>query len=222
MLAYFAGFKEERSLFANVLQAVEALAIGIVASAAVLLVLNQIQIGDSLHHMLGTIAVQVLPLSIGASAANVLLSRGGDKVDEDGNSSKPSEWKAALLDLARTVGGALFIGFSIAPTEEVPMLAGQLSPGQELALVALSLAITYLIVFVSGFSPRQQGKNQGPFQRPISETAASYIVSLLVALGSLLIFSQVDLTEPVTSIVAKTLVLGLPAAVGGAAARVLI
>jgi putative integral membrane protein (TIGR02587 family) len=223
MLAYFAGFKEERSFFANILQAVEALAIGVVASAVVLLVLNQITIGDSLHHMLGTIAVQVLPMSIGASAANVLLSRGGDNLDEDGSSSNPGQWKAALLDLARTIGGGMFIGFSIAPTEEVPMLAGQLSPGQELALVALTLAITYVIVFVSGFSPRQeQGQNQGPFQRPISETAASYIVALLVALGSLLIFSQVDLTEPVSSIVAKTLVLGLPTAVGGAAARVLI
>ncbi|HYP21412.1 MAG TPA: TIGR02587 family membrane protein [Chloroflexia bacterium] len=223
MLAYFAGFKEERSLFANVLQAVEALAIGVVASAVVLLVLNQIKLGDSLHHMLGTITVQVLPLSIGASAANVLLSRGGDKLDEDGSSSDPGPWKAALLDFARTIGGAMFIGFSIAPTEEVPMLAGQLSPGQELALIALSLAITYLIVFVSGFSPRQeQEQNPGPFQRPISETASSYIVALLVALGALLVFSQVDLSEPVTSIIAKTLVLGLPAAIGGAAARVLL
>jgi putative integral membrane protein (TIGR02587 family) len=223
MLAYFAGFKEERSFFANVLQAVEALAIGIVASTVVLLVLNQITTGDSLHHMLGTIAVQVLPLSIGASAANVLLSRGGDNLDEDGDSSNPGQWKAALLDLARTVGGGMFIGFSIAPTEEVPMLAGQLSPGQELALIALSLAITYIIVFVSGFSPReQQSQSQGPFQHPISETASAYIVALLVALGSLLIFSQVDLTEPVTGIVAKTLVLGLPTAIGGAAARVLI
>jgi putative integral membrane protein (TIGR02587 family) len=173
--------------------------------------------------MLGTIAVQVLPMSIGASAANVLLSRGGDNLDEDGNSSNPSQWKAALLDLARTIGGGMFIGFSIAPTEEVPMLAGQLSPGQELALVALTLAVTYIIVFVSGFSPRQQqDQNQGPFQGPISETASSYIVALLVALGSLLIFSQIDLTEPVSSIVAKTLVLGLPTAIGGAAARVLI
>ncbi|MDQ3930071.1 MAG: TIGR02587 family membrane protein [Chloroflexota bacterium] len=223
MLAAFAGFKEERSFFANVLQSVEALAIGVVASAVVLVVLNQIGIGDSLHSLLGRITVQVLPLSLGASAANVLLSRGSDKMDEDEESAGNSNhWKAALLDLARTVGGALFIGFSIAPTEEVPMLAAQLSPGQELALIALSLAITYLIVFVSGFSPREQDESHGPFQSPISETASSYIVSLLVAFGSLIIFSQVDLSEPLPSIVAKTLVLGLPAAIGGAAARVLI
>ncbi|HEY0071101.1 MAG TPA: TIGR02587 family membrane protein, partial [Chloroflexia bacterium] len=178
MLAYFAGFKEERSLFANVLQAVEALAIGVVASTVVLLALNQISAGDTVHSILGRITVQVLPLSIGASAANVLLSRGSDKQDEGGNSnSNNNHWKAALMDLARTIGGALFIGFSIAPTEEVLMLAAQLSPGQELALVGLSLLITYLIVFVSGFSPRERhSQSQGPFQRPASETASSYIV----------------------------------------------
>lgn len=223
MLAYFAGFKEERSLFANILQAVEALAIGIVASTVVLLVLNQINIGDPLHSMLGKITVQVLPLSIGASAANVLLSRAGDKLDEEGNSaSNPSQWKAALLDLARTIGGGLFIGFSIAPTEEVPMLAAQLSPGQELALIGFSLLVTYMIVFVSGFSPRQQGQHRGPFQRPISETASSYLVALMVAFAALLIFSQIDISEPLPGIVAKTLVLGVPTAIGGAAARVLI
>ncbi|HEX8231583.1 MAG TPA: TIGR02587 family membrane protein [Chloroflexia bacterium] len=222
MLASFAGFKEERSFFAHVSQAIEALAIGVVASTVVLLVLNQIGIGDSMHSLLGRITVQVLPLSLGASAANVLLARGRDKMDEAENGEGGSPWKATLLDLARTIGGALFIGFSIAPTEEVPMLAAQLSPGQELALIGLSLAITYMIVFVSGFSPREQDQSHGPFQRPISETAASYIVALLVAFGALLIFSQVDLSEPLPSIVAKTLVLGLPAAIGGAAARVLI
>ena len=103
------------------------------------------------------------------------------------------------------------------------MLAAQLSPGQELALIGLSLLITYLIVFVSGFSPReQQSQSGGPFQHPISETAAAYIVALMVAFGALLIFSQVDLSEPLPGIVAKTLVLGVPAAIGGAAARVLI
>ncbi|HEX8599467.1 MAG TPA: TIGR02587 family membrane protein [Chloroflexia bacterium] len=222
MLAAFAGFKEERSFFANVLQAVEALAIGVVASTVVLLVLNQIGIGDPMHSLLGRITVQVLPLSLGASAANVLLSRGSDKMDEAESEIGGNPWKATLLDLARTIGGALFIGFSIAPTEEVPMLAAQLSPGQELALIGLSLAITYMIVFVSGFSPREQDQSHGPFQRPISETTSSYIVALLVAFGALLIFSQVDLSEPLPSIVAKTLVLGLPAAIGGAAARVLI
>lgn len=223
MLAYFAGFKEERTFFANVLQAVEAMAIGVVASTVVLLVLNQIKIDESIGSILGTITVQVLPLSIGASIANVLLSRAQDNVQEDEKKSKPGVGKAILLDLGRTIGGGMFLGFSIAPTEEVPMLAAQLSPGQEIALVGLSLVITYIIVFVSGFSHRAQvDQTPGPFQSPASETAAAYIVSLLVALVALLIFSQVSIDDPPFSTLSKMLVLGLPVSIGGAAARVLI
>jgi putative integral membrane protein (TIGR02587 family) len=121
------------------------------------------------------------------------------------------------------VGGALFIGFSIAPTEEVKMLAAELSYWHELALVAISLLVSYLIVFESGFSRQgRQDGDPGPFQRPITETTLSYMASLLVVMGSLYIFGQIKFGDPLANVLSETLVLGLPATVGGAAGRALI
>jgi putative integral membrane protein (TIGR02587 family) len=195
----------------------------------VLLVLGRISTGDPFDSTLGKIVLQTIPLSIGASAANAFLNRGQDSEREGENEGKgdsgtkeQSPLRNTLSDLGATVAGAIFIGFSIAPTEEVPMLATEMQVGNKLALIALTLFVTYLIVFESGFSPRS-GHQQGIFQRPFPETVLSYTVSLMVAAVGLYLFQQIELwSEPLDDIVAKILVLGTPAAIGGAAGRALI
>ena len=74
------------------------------------------------------------------------------------------------------------------------------------------------IVFVAGFS-NQAGRHahEGIFQRPLSETIFSYLVALLVATMLLWLFQRG--IEPWTDVVTRVVVLGLPAAVGGAAGR---
>lgn len=240
MLAYFAGFRRENSLLANISQAFEAVAIGALASTVVLIVLNRIELGDPLDSILGKIIIQTLPLSIGASVANAVFGRnvsgggggggnnggaaqqGGEQTGEQ--AKKGSALRATLADLGTTIGGAIFISFSVAPTEEIPMLAAELDYWHELALIGLSLGLTYLIVFESGFSGSDghHGGNVGPFQHPITETVLAYIVALIVALTALFLFDQVKLDDPLPAIISETLVLGLPAAIGGAAGRVLI
>lgn len=231
MLAYFAGFRQQNTFGANLNQAIEAVAVGAVASTAVLLVLNRIEWGDPLDSILGKIITQTLPLSIGASVANAIFSRGGGQEgngEQGGDSQKKqhkqnSHWRATLTALGTTIGGAVFISFGVAPTEEIPMLAAELSYWHKLALIGLSLLITYIIVFESGFSPRKGSANDsGPFQHALTETVFAYIVALLVAIVALSLFDQIGTSEPLVAIISKTLVLGLPAAIGGAAGRVLI
>jgi putative integral membrane protein (TIGR02587 family) len=231
MLAVMSGFKEGNTWDDAVQQAFEAVALGAVASSVVLLVLGRISTGDPFDSTLGKIVLQTIPLSIGASAANAFLNRGQDSQQEGGGENKregdsgtkeQSPLGNTLSDLGATVAGAIFIGFSIAPTEEVPMLATEMQVGNKLALIVLTLFVTYLIVFESGFSPGS-GHQQGIFQRPFPETVLSYTVSLMVAAVGLYLFQQIELgREPLDDIVAKILVLGTPAAIGGAAGRALI
>lgn len=84
--------------------------------------------------------------------------------------------------------------------------------------------MTYAIVFVSGFDRRRRGRQSpGPFQRPITETALAYVISLGVALGILYLFGRVQPgSEQLGSILSLTLVLGLPTAVGGAAGGIAV
>ncbi len=103
------------------------------------------------------------------------------------------------------------------------MLAMALSPPWLLGLIAGSLVISYGIVFESGFAnmlKRQQ--QQGVLQSPLSETVAAYLVALAVSAGMLLLFDQVNFDDHWHIWLSHTLVLGLPAAVGGSAGRIAV
>jgi uncharacterized membrane protein len=87
--------------------------------------------------------------------------------------------------------------------------------------MAASLVVSYAIVFVAGFSNQDRRHLQeGPFQRPITETVVCYLIALTTALALLWMFQQG--MRPWPELLAQTVVLGLPAAVGGAAGRLAI
>jgi putative integral membrane protein (TIGR02587 family) len=217
------GFKEETGRFARLEQAVDGVALGLIGAVIVLAVLNRIQLGDPLGMVLGKVIVQAVPICIGAAVANAIFGRHGERSregdEESGGSQSPGQ--AFIADFGATIIGAIFIAFSIAPTDEVPTLAAGLDYVHALALIALSLLLTWIIVFVSGFGTGQH-EQQGPFQSPLTETVLAYLLSLLVALVSLFLFDRIEWGDPLGELVAMVLVLGLPAAVGGAAGRLVV
>jgi putative integral membrane protein (TIGR02587 family) len=219
-LAHVAGFRREgRTLWADLEESVEAVAVGTFASVVVLLILNRIGPDVPLDATLGMVLVQTVPLSIGASVANVIFARSG------GVEGLPQRgpWREAVLDVGGTIVGAVFIGFAIAPTAEVAVLAAELTPSHTIALVVFSIALAYVIVFEAQFgSQLRRHEQEGLLQTPFSETAVSYMVSLAVAYAALVVFGQIGPGDPVDWTVRETLVLGLPASIGGAAGRLVV
>ena len=214
---------EETSRFASVEQAIDGVAIGLVGAVIVLTVLNRIELGDPLDSVLGKVIVQAVPLCIGAAVANAIFGAHGERSreGEEAKGEAQSSREAFVADFGATIIGAIFLAFSIAPTDEVPMLAAELDYAHALALIILSLLLTYCIVFASGFGTRQH-EQEGPFQSPLTETVLAYLLSLLVALAALYLFDRIEWGDPLGDIVAQVLVLGLPAAVGGAAGRLVV
>ena len=103
------------------------------------------------------------------------------------------------------------------------MLAADMTAPWLLALMAASLAISYGIVFESGFADaRKRRQQRGIFQRPISETVVAYLVSLTVAALMLWFFKQFGTDDPWNVWLHYTVVPGLPAAVSGAAGRIAV
>jgi putative integral membrane protein (TIGR02587 family) len=217
------GFKEESTRFASVEQAIDGVAVGLVGAVIVLAVLNRIQLGDPLGSVLGKVIAQAVPLSIGVAVANAIFGPHGERSREgdEGSGASQSAGQAFIADFGATLIGALFLSFSIAPTDEIPLLAAELDYAHTLALIALSLLLTYVIVFASGFGTGQH-EQRGPFQRPLTETLLAYVLSLLVALAALFLFDRIEWGDPLGEILAMVLVLGLPAAVGGAAGRLVV
>ena len=102
------------------------------------------------------------------------------------------------------------------------MLAARMEYLHLLALIGLTLVTGHIIVFASGFDPAAQRDRHHLFQHPATETALSYLVALVVAFGVLLLMKQVGTEDPPAFVLAQTLVLGLPAMVGGAAGRIAV
>ncbi|MDP2291487.1 MAG: TIGR02587 family membrane protein [Actinomycetota bacterium] len=208
----------------------EAVAIGLVVTALVLVMLREITLESPPVEALGKVLYEAMPFCLGIALATHLL-RGGriqpddeESTGEDESSGKPDDrlgLPATVADLGATAVGATFICLSIAATDEVPMLAAAMSPEWLLVVVAASLAVSYAIVFVADFSKQQQRHaHQGIFQRPLSETVAAYLLSLVIA-AVLLWFFQRGLT-PWSDGLGRVIVLGFPATIGGAAGRLAI
>lgn len=203
----------------------EALAIGLVSSAVVLRVLQEIGPGVPPRVMLGKVVYEAMPFAMGVSLARHFL-RGG-RVDPDGEDDPKSKAirrvNPTVADLGAAAVGAVFVALNIAPTEEVPMLTAAMPPPWLMALVLLSLGVTYLIVFAAGFGDVEaRRQQQGVLQHPLTETLASYLVALVVAGILLSLFQQFNAKDPWTDMLSQIVVLGLPAAVGGAAGRLAV
>lgn len=228
------GFRKTKSkqFLDNLMDSVEALAIGIVCTTFVLILLGEIKLQTPLNEALGKLILESVPFSLGAALADAFLSgdrwsfsdsQDSDKQGVKGNKADQPEINATLADIGATLIGATIIAFSIAPTEEIPMLNASASPPWLLAIIAASLLISYGIVFEAGFTTQKKRRQQqGIFQRPISETVASYLVSLFAAAFMLFFFHQMNFDDPWTLWLSHTVLLGLPASIGGAAGRIAI
>ncbi len=231
LLNQIEGFRKRRYSWLApqaAMDTVEAIAIGLACSTFVLLLLRELTLETSLKESLGKIIFESVPFALGVALANQLLgdsrnSNGeGQKLDST-TSNQKDELNATFADVGGTLIGATIIAFNIAPTDEITMLAAAASPPWELAIIATSLLISYGIVFQAGFSDQQKRREQkGIFQRPSSETIMSYLVSLLASAFMLWFFQKLTFSDPWTMWLDHTLMLGLPATIGGAAGRLAI
>lgn len=221
-LAASTGFKHTPGLLRMIDQAIDATAVGLVASAAILLVLNRIGPDTPLRNMVGLVVIQAVPLSIGASIANSILGSDGagrEKGRQGDGAGAHNPWIATLRDMGATVAGGLLLGLSIAPTDEVPKLAAEIGPIHELSLIAVTILLSYMIVFEAGFTRRRPRERRALLQHPSTETAAAYVVSLLVSVAVLYLFGRIEWSDPWYTIIAQTVVLAFPVSIGGAAGR---
>ncbi|NEU81775.1 TIGR02587 family membrane protein [Nostoc sp. UIC 10630] len=225
------GFRKRRYNWLSpqaAMDTVEAIAIGLACSAFVLLLLRELTLETSLKESLGKIIFESVPFALGVALANQLLgdsrnSNGEGQKADSKSSNQKDELNATFADVGGTLIGATIIAFNIAPTDEITMLAAAASPPWELAMITTSLLISYGIVFQAGFSDQQKRREQkGIFQRPSSETIMSYLVSLLASAFMLWFFQKLTFSDPWTMWLDHTLMLGLPATIGGAAGRLAI
>ncbi|HLO46984.1 MAG TPA: TIGR02587 family membrane protein [Kamptonema sp.] len=221
------GFRKTKNIRLQdaLIDSVESLALGIFCAAFILFLLREITFDTPLQETLGKVIFEGLPFSLGVAIARAVLSgdRNQGSDDDKQNQKQESTINATLADIGATLIGATIIAFSIAPTDEVPMLAAAISPPWQLAIITISLLISYGIVFAAGFTHQvKRYQQQGIFQRPLIETIMAYLVSLAASTFMLYFFDKLNFSDPWSVWLSYTLVLGLPATIGGAAGRLTV
>jgi putative integral membrane protein (TIGR02587 family) len=192
VLARTSGFRDVRNTTWRdaAIDGVEIVAVGLACALAVLVCLREITPDTSLVESLGKVVFEAIPFAVGAALARQFLAR-QERGDDDGPAAEvPIDDPAigrTLADAGAAAIGALVLSFSIAPTDEIPLIASALTP-LWLLRTSPSLLISYAVVFEADFCrPGQAPPSRGLFQQP-SRTVAAYVISLAVA--PMLLFFQ--------------------------------
>ncbi len=214
-LSRVAGFEPTSGLVEDAFDALAAIAVAVIASTAALALFGIIGPDMPLREVLGKIAVQSVPASFGAMVANKQLGEGDD--DQEGfRSSYGSQ-------LFLMTAGALLLAFNVAPTEEMVLIAYRMTPWHGLALVAVSIALLHAFVYTVGFSGQEKmPEGSGGFVSSFFRfSIVGYGIAVAVSLYVLWTFGRTD-GVALPEIALMTAVLGFPAAVGAAIARLVI
>jgi putative integral membrane protein (TIGR02587 family) len=215
-LSHYMGFEETFGIKDDALDAFVALAVGFIAGAATLGIFSVIGFDMSAQEIIGKISVQAVPGSIGAMfAQSELGGRDRKKEQRRGHAGYGGE----IFIMA---AGALFLAFNVAPTEEMLLIAHQMSVWHSIALALVSLLVMHAFVYALEFHGTASIPPETRFWSVfLRYTIVGYAVALLMSLYILWTFGRTDglaLTQTVSILV----VLGFPSAVGVAAARLIL
>jgi putative integral membrane protein (TIGR02587 family) len=215
-LAYYAGFEESLSWKHLVLSACVAYAVAFVAAAAGLALLGVLRLGMSVEEIVGKIALQAIPASIGAMLARSQLGEREEQKDEE---RRRATYHGELF--LATVG-ALFLAFNVAPTEEIVLISASMTGWHALAVVGVSLALMHGFVYAVEFRGQVAvHPERSVWSEFLRLTVVAYALALLVCLYVLWSFGRSD-GLALGELLIHTVVLGFPAAIGAAAARLIL
>ena len=221
-LSRFGGFEHTTTLFEDMLDAFAALGVGVISSAAVLALFGLLQPDMPVNQAVGMIAIQSIPASFGAMLARKQLSagEGSEEGDEDEEHAARTAGYGGQLFLM--MAGSFFLAFNAAPTEEMILIGFKMTEWHSLALIMASLLLLHALVFAVGFAGQEQApEGYGLWRAFFAYTIPGYGIALLVSFYVLWTFGRTDGGE-VSVIAGAVVVLGFPAAVGAAIARLVV
>lgn len=229
----FSGFRDAYSVREAASEAVTSTALGLVFAFAVLCLIREITFDLAPAEALGKMIIEAVPVSLGISFANVQIrdqvARGeeegeadvGDEAAEDADVLEDRQLRQDLQDLTVTLIGAVVFAFNVAPTEEVLQIAARLPAWQHLVMMIVSASLCYLILYASDFK-RHEVHVASLFQSPLAETVMVYAVALVVSAVLLLLIGVPEATSSLPIAVKSVVTLGLLAAVGASAGRLVV
>lgn len=215
VLSRHAGFEKTLHWRDDLRDACIGFGIGLITAGTILSVLAVIKGDMPADEIVGKIALQSVPASIGAVLGSSQLGAHSADLDEQ------SETRSYLSVLFLMSIGALFLGLNVAPTEEMILISYKMTEWHAVKLVGLSI----LVMHVFTYALELRGSQRIPINDLWGDffffTTTGYAIAILVSVYVLWTFGRTEDTS-YTQIVMAATVLGFPTAVGAAAARLIL
>jgi len=218
-LSYYDGFEDTFSFLDDIRETLIAYFVGITSSALLLYLFGVLKPEMSWDERIGKISVQAVTASLGAMFAQSLLG-GGEEAGETGKRKRKATY---LGQLFLTVVGALFLSMSVAPTEEMILIAFQMNHWHTLGLVVATLFAMHAFINAAERRGEAAGDSTdtGQVSLFVRYTVVGYAVVLAISYYVLWTFGSLagmGFPEQLEAVI----VLGFPAGLGGSASRLIL
>ncbi|HZH30425.1 MAG TPA: TIGR02587 family membrane protein [Pyrinomonadaceae bacterium] len=238
----FAGLRHDEGMAGVVIDSVEEMGIGFIIAAVALYLLGRVTFGMSLNEVAGQIVIEAMTVAIGVSVGTTQL--GGGAEDSGEGSGGGGEGAAARTEPGGEAGreggarggepelhfggqlllalcGATLFAANVAPTEEIVVIAVEISWVRLLGLACASLLVGALILHYSEFMGARRFVRAEGFGAVVANSVSTYAVALVASGLILWFFGRFDGVTLYTSL-AQVIVLGVAATLGASAGRLLL
>lgn len=199
----------------DIMDAFAAYAVATIWSALILSVLGIIGPGMTVSEIVRKISLESVPAGFGAMLGGKQFKSG-----ESGGNKEDRKTYGGHLFLM--LAGAMFVAFSVAPTEEIMLISFFMCPLQSAALILLSIMLLHGIVYAIGLKGEEPPPGpRGFWSIFLRFSVVGYSIAALVSFYLLWSFGRADLTAS-AQVIAMVIVLAFPGAIGAALARLVI
>ncbi len=182
--------------------------------ALILWTFGIIQFDQPAYEIVGHIVMESIPASYGAMLASKFLKSGRS----DETPERSSYWGQLVIML----GGALFFGFDVGPTEEIIKVSFRMDPWHALILIAISLFLLETFIATVRFTGERKPPGAiGMWSDFLRFTLAGYGVVALAGLYLLWTFHRFQGTS-LEDTAAMLAMFSFPSSVGASLARTLV
>jgi putative integral membrane protein (TIGR02587 family) len=214
---FYAGIRRDTTFAEIVIDSVEELGLALLLSALLLWLLHRLGPDMGLQEITGKLAIEVMVTAIGISVGRAQL--GADEGDDQGLERHRLPHHLPGL-IAIGTCGALLVALNVAPTDEIRVIALQNRPWKLLLLAVLSQLMILVVLFLSDFRGTHREVRHTPGQM-LRSAVIMYAVALCCAAFLLWFFGRLN-GEGMGVIAAQVVVLGVAAALGASAGRLLL
>ncbi len=216
----YAGLRRDASFAEVAIDSVEEMGLGIAVSALVLWLTDRIDMQMTLFEVGGKIIMEAMTVAIGVSVGTAQLGAAGDG-DEGVSGEEGCRAKGYLPQVAIAMCGAVLFAANIAPTDEIEVIAMEISPAKLLILSLFSISLAALILHFAKFLGSARHINNDTVLLKFRGVVTTYAVALFASALSLWFFGKLD-DKPFFIAFAQTVVLSVPAVLGASAGRLLL